>query len=311
MSTAGQVIQGISHTGRYLVGEGEYSGIGKPMHNNFQEYLYPEISKMSQEVIDKYLKYFVVDIIDPIQKGVFGANLNGNMNNGQLSRFGTCVGISKNVRYEYVQFKNALILLDYRLNFIIKRDPQLVKRYKEDSVQLAHFETLQNLATEFCKYLETVVFEKWETIKKEARKLNGFEKSEQLSTNQKYNKKKYVEELIPVKLTAENVKSHSTIERVRSSFTSVPKNREHVLTTSDVSTSDVSTSDVSTLDVSTLDVSTTPAVIGTDNWKIVGTKTKYTKNFQVGSEHVIKSNQSTKVGQAKTGSMLYFQRGDF
>lgn len=193
MSTTGQIIQGFAHTSRYLSGTEEYQDDPKPVQNKFQEYLYPQISKLANEIVTKYLEMFVENISDPIKKEVFGANLNGSNNKGQLQHFITCVGISKNVRYKYVQFKNALVLLSYRLNFIAKRNAQTIKRYREDDVQLGYFEDLQKLVTKFCIYLETSVLAKWEEIKEEARKLNDIKQQDQK------------DELVPVKLTEENV----------------------------------------------------------------------------------------------------------
>lgn len=224
LSTAGQVIQGLSHTARYLLGTEEYSGNGKPMTNKFQEFLYPKISELSNEIVNKFIEKFVDGVTDPLTREVYGANLNGSGNNGQLPNSITCTGISRNVRYEYVQFKNAVSLLNYRLAFIAKRDSQSIKRYRDNQQEMEKFESLKVKAQEFCNYLESEVFVKWEDIKTEARKFNdnvSLKKetvvhpihSEQSDQHQQFKKlkqfKKSTDDPVAVKLTADNVNSIS------------------------------------------------------------------------------------------------------
>ncbi len=172
MSTAGQVIQGLSHTSRYLGGIGEYENNRKPILNKFQEFLYPKISELAQTIVNSFVEKFIEKIDDPLTREVYGANLNGSANNGQLPNSITCIGVSRNVRYEYIQFKNAVALLNYRLNFIAKRDTNSIKRYKENNEEKTRFESLKIKAREFCDYLESDIFIKWEEIKTEARKFN-------------------------------------------------------------------------------------------------------------------------------------------
>lgn len=172
LSTAGQVVQGLAHTGRYLSGSGEYSENFKPITNKFQEFLYPKISEIANLIVNNYVANFVENITDPLIKEVYGSNLNGSGNDGQLPNAITCTGVSRNVKYEHIQFKNAIALLNYRLNFIAKRDPQTIKRYRNSKQECLLFETLQIKAREFCNYLEQIIYIKWDEVKTEARKFN-------------------------------------------------------------------------------------------------------------------------------------------
>ena len=244
MSTAGQVIQGLFHTGRYLTGTDDYEGKGKPMQNKYQEYLYPEIAKLAKKIVDEYLSTFVTSVTDPIQKEVYGANLNGSNNNGQLPNFITCIGVSRNVRYEFIQFKNVVVLLSYRLNFIAKRSPQLIKRYRDDPIQFAYFEVLQNNVKNFCDFLEREIFPKWDIVKNEARKLNdGFVeqvsclhnleiREQAVNTNHINNPKS--KELIPVKLTADNIVNLNSNSGNMEGWKVVENNKSKIVKTKDI-----------------------------------------------------------------------------
>jgi len=180
-STAGQVVQGFSHLAKYLNGLSEYDGKKKEATNKFQEYLYPNMAKLSEELVAEYISKFVTDVTDALQKQVFGANLNGVKNDGQLNKFIPCKGINnKFLRYEYAQFGQLLNLLHYRLTFISMRDSMSIKRYVENPEELKHFELLKQRTREFCDSIKnstTSYFSKWENIVNEARKVNDSEKN--------------------------------------------------------------------------------------------------------------------------------------
>jgi hypothetical protein len=181
-STAGQVVQGFSHLAKYLNGQDMYDGKKKEAKNKFQEYLYPNMAKLAEELVEDYVSKFVTDVTDSLQKQVFGANLNGIKNDGQLNKFIPCKGISnKFLRYEYAQFGQLLNLLHYRLTFISMRDSMSIKRYVENPEELKHFELLKLRTRLFCNSIKNTTslvynfFSKWENIVTEARKVNDSE----------------------------------------------------------------------------------------------------------------------------------------
>ena len=153
-STAGQVVQGLNHLAMQLNGEGEYANDKKVPTNDYQQSLYPKMSLLARQIVDDYTKRFVTDVTDPLQRQVYGANLNGNRNNGQLNKSIPCRGVNRYMRYKFAQFGQLLSLLHYRLTFIAKRDPQYIKRYKENADECQHFETLRKSCEEFCDYLK-------------------------------------------------------------------------------------------------------------------------------------------------------------
>ena len=153
-STAGQVVQGLNHLVMQLNGDSEYANDKKVPTNDYQQYLYPRMSLLAKQIVDNYTKQFVTDVTDPLQRQVYGANLNGNRNNGQLNKSIPCRGVNRFMRYKFAQFGQLLSLLHYRLMFIAKRDPQYIKRYKENVDECQHFETLRKSCEEFCDYLK-------------------------------------------------------------------------------------------------------------------------------------------------------------
>lgn len=192
-STAGQVVQGFHHLRMQLEGEGTYASEKKVPTNDYQKSLYPGMSKLAGQIVEKFNEKFVTGVTDPLQRQVFGANLNGSRNNGQLNKFIPCKQVDRFLRYKFAQFGQLLNLLNYRLMFIANRDPQYIKRYKENPEEHKHFETLRGLCREFCDYLkkdETSVSGLWAECIVEARKLGNV-----TSTN--------VPD--PVKLTADEV----------------------------------------------------------------------------------------------------------
>lgn len=178
-STTGQVVQGLQHMALQFMGEKEYKDNKKEIKNDYQKYLYPKIATLAIKVVEEYRKYFVEGIEDPLRKQVFGANLNGNRNDGQLNKFIPCRGVDKNLRYKYAQFGQLLSLLMYRLTFIINRNPDNVKRYRENNDEKQHFIELKNRVSKFCRFLknsEKSIFNQWEACLTEAHKLHKIEK---------------------------------------------------------------------------------------------------------------------------------------
>lgn len=171
-SAAGQVVQGLNHLAAYVLGEGEYDGKKKVATNQFQVSLYPNIASLAKAVVAEYTKKFVTDVTDPVQRQVFGANLNGSRNDGQLNKFITCKGVNRFLRYQYSQLGQLLMLLHYRLAFIANRDSLSVKRYQENPEECKHFEDLRGRARDFCDYLKNTTLTQWATFVTEARKFN-------------------------------------------------------------------------------------------------------------------------------------------
>jgi hypothetical protein len=185
-SATGQVIQGLKHLSQQISGEGEYSNDKKETFNNYQKELYPNMARIALKVVNAYNEKFIADITDPLMKQVFGANLNGNKNNGQLNKFIPCKGVNRFLSYKFAQFGQLLTLLGYRLMFIANRDPEYVKRYKENELELKHFKVLRVRASEFCTYLKDEIFTEWAKCVSDARNVQN-------------------DTLAPVKLTADNV----------------------------------------------------------------------------------------------------------
>jgi hypothetical protein len=178
-STVGQVVQGFNHLSHYLSGTNEYDGKQKHATNKFQEFLYPRMAELCTLVVSEYVAKFITDVDDDLQKQVFGANLNGIKNDGQLNKFIAARGINnKFLRYEFAQFGQLLSLLHYRLNFISMRDPMTIKRYVENPEELKQFENLRSRTREFCERVrgtENSFVTQWEAVVSEARKENGKE----------------------------------------------------------------------------------------------------------------------------------------
>jgi hypothetical protein len=66
-------------------GTGNYVGKQKKQLN-------PDIVFVLTELVESYNKIFIDNVIDPLQLQVFGENLNGVKNNGQLNGVKTCIG---------------------------------------------------------------------------------------------------------------------------------------------------------------------------------------------------------------------------
>lgn len=153
-SSAGQIVQGFDQLRKNLNGVDEYNGNKKEPTNDYQKLLYPKMALLAENIVNKYVELFVDGVTDPVRKQVFGANLNGNKNDGQLNKFVTCRSVNQFLRYKYSQFGQLLSLLNYRLLFIAHRDPQYIKRYTENEVEMHHFEDLRVLCGQFCEFLK-------------------------------------------------------------------------------------------------------------------------------------------------------------
>ena len=190
-SMAGQVVQGINHLSKMILGKDEYEGKQKVATNKFQELLYPIIVSLSQEIVNDYMKTFINNTTDDLSKQVFGANLNGNKNNGQLNKFIPYKGAdNKFLRYEFAQFGQLVNLLHYRLSFIVQRDGKLIKRYAENEKELECFEKLKTLTESFCQRLKNKTEESYLSVWTSS--VNNIHKQLDDADGKEYVKKEYV-----------------------------------------------------------------------------------------------------------------------
>jgi hypothetical protein len=168
-STAGQVVVGL----RWLANS---VASLKEATNDYQKTLYPTISVFANEVCDKYMSTFVSDVTEPLQVQVYGANLNGRLNDGRLKHDIPCKNTDRRSRYKYSQLGQLLSLLYDRLLFISRRDVTKVQRYVDNVEERKHFESLQALCGQFCDYLrgdENSVMSRWTSFVNSSRQTNG------------------------------------------------------------------------------------------------------------------------------------------
>ena len=175
-ASLGQLILAIDHMGRQINGTHPYENTKKNAVNEFQKSLYPRISELSNFIVNEYKNTFINNKLDDdnlLRREVFGANLNGNRNNGQLNRYVSCRFVPKFLTYEYAQLGSLLKLIFYRLDFIINRNPNLVNRYVENRDQYEEFIILKERAVQYKTYLDNTIMPLWATYIKEARDKNN------------------------------------------------------------------------------------------------------------------------------------------
>lgn len=156
-STAGQTIRSFYDLKNCLLGE---NGCAKMAPTNkFQESLYPNMTSLCGDIVDMYMKTFVNDVSDQMEKEIYGYNLNGKFNNGQLGKYVSYKGLPP--RYESASFVQCVNLLIHRLKFITTRDHTTIKRYVDDEVARNIFVKLQSQCLIFLTYLNDDVYTKW------------------------------------------------------------------------------------------------------------------------------------------------------
>jgi hypothetical protein len=168
-STAGQVVVGLRWLANSIASLKEAT-------NDYQKALYPTISVLANEVSDKYMSAFVLNVTEPLQVQVYGANLNGRLNDGKLKHDIPCKNTDRRSRYKYSQLGQLLSLLYDRLLFISRRDVTKVQRYVNNVEERKHFESLQVLCGQFCDYLrgdENSVMSRWTSFVNSSRQTNG------------------------------------------------------------------------------------------------------------------------------------------
>lgn len=170
-SAIGQIVVGMDHQRQQILGIDSYTSNKKEAINEYQKFLYPYIAALSSEIVEKYKTIFVnnPNIDSEAKRQVWGANLNGSRNNGQLTKFVGCKSVNNFVRYQNVQFGQLLNLLKYRLGFIINRKPEMIERYANNKEQFDEFNVLKSAVVEFSEYLRNDVSTRWKQIVDEAR----------------------------------------------------------------------------------------------------------------------------------------------
>jgi hypothetical protein len=144
--------------------------------NEYQKSIYPQLSKLTEGVVEKYTQTFL-QVTDSVSRQVYGANLNGHRNDGSLYR-SVNSGINRSLTYGYAQFGQLIKVLTCRLHFITNRDPQSVQRYKESQQEAAAYVTLQTQSNEFLTYLSSVNDE-WTKVVDAARQQHNIQKTRQ------------------------------------------------------------------------------------------------------------------------------------
>lgn len=173
-STAGQIILGLHHLAMHIDGKDDYDNNKKEISNDYQRVLYPKMAIIATKVVDTYIKYFVNDITDPIKKQVFGTNLNGKKNDGQLKSLIMYNGVDKNIRYKFAQFKQLLTLLLYRLNWISNKDSNnLLKKYEKNTDEINALNDLKLKTKAFSVFVKDEILVEWSKIVNETRKECG------------------------------------------------------------------------------------------------------------------------------------------
>jgi len=123
--------------------------------NEYQQTLYPKLKQLCTDVYTRFETSFLSNFESDVERQVFGANLNGNRNNGSLYR-SIPSGVNRTLTYNYAQFGQLMRVLVSRLKFVVQRDPNSVQRYKENQSEFVAYQKLQSTATTFLDFLTTV-----------------------------------------------------------------------------------------------------------------------------------------------------------
>ena len=146
LGATGQLVRALKHLYEQLQDT-------KKATNKYQETLYPGLVVLAKEIVSEYTLTFTNDVVDDLQKQVFGANLNGARNTGTLRHPVSTKGVKRGLRYKFAEFGQLLRVLTQRLEYIATRDVDGTDRYKTDLDQRTHFLDLQSRAKSFLEYL--------------------------------------------------------------------------------------------------------------------------------------------------------------
>ncbi len=123
--------------------------------NEYQQTLYPKLKQLCTDVYTRYETDFLTNFGSDVERQVFGANLNGNRNNGSLFR-SIPSGVNRTLTYNYAQFGQLMRVLSSRLKFVAQRDPNSVQRYKDNQSEFSAYQKLQSTTNSFLDFLTTV-----------------------------------------------------------------------------------------------------------------------------------------------------------
>ena len=135
--------------------------------NEYQQVLYPKLKEFCDRLSTKYVETFLTTFSNDVERQVFGANLNGNRNNGSLYR-AIPSGVNRNLTYNYAQFGQLTRVLTSRLRFIAQRDPSTVQRYRDSTDENTSYQKLQTNVNTFLTFLGDLTTE-WNTLVTETR----------------------------------------------------------------------------------------------------------------------------------------------
>ena len=135
--------------------------------NEYQQTLYPKLKELCTRLSTKYVETFLTTFASDVERQVFGANLNGNRNNGSLYR-SIPSGVNRNLTYNYAQFGQLVRVLTSRLRFISQRDPSSVQRYKDSAEETSAYQKLQTNVNTFLTFISELLAE-WNSLVSETR----------------------------------------------------------------------------------------------------------------------------------------------
>lgn len=161
--SASQVVLGFKHM---------VSRLQNPS-NEYQQTLYPTLKQFCERVVSSFESTFLSNRTSSVERQVFGANLNGNRNNGSLYR-SIPSGVNRNLTYNYAQFGQLLRVLTGRLQFVVNRDASKVQRYNDNQEERTAYQTLQTVTTGYLQTL-TQLGTEWNTLVTSTRQQFGVE----------------------------------------------------------------------------------------------------------------------------------------
>lgn len=135
--------------------------------NEYQQTLYPKLKELCDRLYAKYSETYLSTFENDVERQVFGANLNGNRNNGSLYR-SIPSGVNRNLTYNYAQFGQLMRVLTNRLRFVVQRDPTSVQRYSENASELSAYQKLQSTTNTFMTFL-TDLSNEWNQLVSDTR----------------------------------------------------------------------------------------------------------------------------------------------
>ena len=150
--------------------------------NEYQQVLYPKLKELCLRLSTKYVDTFLTTFGSDVERQVFGANLNGNRNNGSLYR-SIPSGVNRNLTYNYAQFGQLTRVLTSRLRFIAQREASSVQRYRDSVDEGTTYETLRTRVNTFLSFLDELTTE-WNTLVSDTRTRFNQPDSQQTNNSQ-------------------------------------------------------------------------------------------------------------------------------